>query len=157
MKGGNDPPGSEPSFCTFFSPAAIALSLTACTSALPRAAPDSPPPDAAPGFFSAAQVNRGRARYGESCSECHSLSEFRGSDFDWKWRRQTAWDLYQDVAETMPEDKPGKLSPGTYVDIVAYMLSLNGYQIGSEDLPATEEAMSAIALGTGVRKTKSEK
>ena len=140
---------------TLLSLAAIAFPLATCSSASsPAPTPVSEPVDAVAGFFSAAQADRGRARYGESCRECHSLSEFRGSDFEWKWRRQTAWDLYRDVAETMPEDKPGKLSPGTYADIVAYMLSLNGYQIGGEDLFATKEAMAAIPLGAGVQKTK---
>ena len=108
------------------------------------------------GLFSATQAERGRQSYGESCSECHSLSDFRGTDFEWNWRRRTAWDFYQEVAASMPEDKPGKLSPGTYTDIVAYVLSLNRYQIGSKDLAATEEAMAAIPLGPGVPKNKPE-
>ncbi len=136
-------------------PAAIALALTACTTTSPRAGPGSQAPEeAVPGFFSASQADRGRERYGESCSECHTLSDFRGTDFEWKWRRRTAWDFYQEVAESMPEDKPGKLSSGTYADIVAYVLSLNRYEIGSEDLDATEEAMAAIPLGADARKTR---
>jgi hypothetical protein len=145
------------SHCPLLSLVATSLILTACTSALPPATPD---PQASredvPGFFSTAQAERGRQSYGESCSECHSLSDFRGTDFEWKWRRRTAWDFYQEMAQSMPEDKPGKLSTGTYTDIVAYVLSLNSYEIGSKDLTATEEAMAAIPLGAGVPKTKFE-
>ena len=148
-------PTSVSAFCTLFPPAAIALGLTACTSALPPPSPDTQvSSEASPGLFSATQAARGLRSYGESCSECHSLSDFRGTDFEWNWRRRTAWDFYQEVAQSMPEDKPGKLSPSTYTDIVAYVLSLNRYQIGSEDLVATEEAMAAIPLGPGARRTR---
>lgn len=109
----------------------------------------------APGFFSASQVARGKDSYADVCSECHALSEFRGTDFEWTWRRQTAWALYEEVAENMPEDKPGTLAPGTYADIVAYVLSLNGYQMGSRELEPTEVALASIPLGAGVSKTVS--
>ena len=136
----------------------IAAGGVACSSVPePTSAPSSlPVPDAAPGFFSADQAARGRQSYRESCSECHATSEFRGTDFEWSWRRQTAWDLYTDISENMPEDKPGELSDKTYADIVAYLLSLNGYQMGSRDLASKEKAMAAIPLGAGVQKTVSK-
>lgn len=107
-----------------------------------------------PGFFSAEQAERGRVSYRQACSECHALSEFRGADFEWTWRRQTAWNLYSEISANMPEDRPGELGAETYADIVAYLLSRNRYQIGSADLPPTEEALAAIELGAGARKTK---
>lgn len=109
-----------------------------------------------PGFFSAEQAERGRASYRQACSECHTLSEFQGADFEWAWRRQTAWSLYREISANMPEDRPGELSAETYADIVAYLLSRNGYQVGSADLAPTEEALAAIALGAGAPKTKTK-
>jgi hypothetical protein len=108
-----------------------------------------------PGFFSAAQVERGRVAYDASCVECHATSEFQGAEFEWTWRRQTAWQLYRQIATTMPESQPGGLRAEVYVDIVAYLLRLNEYQVGSQELEPTREALEAIPLGAGVVKTKS--
>ena len=57
-------------------------------------------------------------------------------------------------AANMPEDQPGQLAAETYADIVAYLLSRNDYQIGSADLPPTQEALAAIELGSGAMKSK---
>ncbi|HVS62031.1 MAG TPA: cytochrome c [Thermoanaerobaculia bacterium] len=113
-------------------------------------APTSPAP---PGFFSAAQAERGGASYQELCSECHARSEFRGPDFEWRWRRQTAWELFREISTTMPEDRPGSLSDEVYAAIVAYLLSLNDYEGGGVELQPTREALSSIALGAGAAKT----
>lgn len=107
-----------------------------------------------PGFFSAAQVERGRVAYDASCVECHATSEFQGTEFEWTWRRQTAWQLYRQIATTMPESKPGGLNEDVYVDIVAFLLRLNEYQVGSEELEPTREALEVIPLGAGAVKTK---
>ena len=137
--------------CTSTTSGGPAITETVAEAAAPTASSEPAP---SPGFFSAAQVERGRASYAEACSECHTLSEFRGSDFEWTWRRQTAWQLYSQVAETMPEDKPGQLPEVTYVDIVAYLLSLNGYQIGGSELSPEREQLEAISLGAGAAKER---
>lgn len=107
------------------------------------------------GFFTAAQVERGRASYLAACDECHAASEFRGEEFEWKWRRQNAWQLFRQIVTTMPENEPGKLAPEVYAEIVAYFLSLNDYRAGEQELLPTQEALQAIPLGAGVAKTKS--
>jgi mono/diheme cytochrome c family protein len=107
------------------------------------------------GFFSAAQAERGAALYGETCSECHTTSQFRGPDFEWRWRRQTAWELFREISTTMPENLPGSLEPAAYAAIVAYLLSLNEYREGDIELEPTREALSAITLGGGAPKTPS--
>ena len=92
---------------------------------------------------------RGRATFELSCGECHTTSELSGDDFDWTWRRQTAWQLFKSVSATMPEDDPGGLSRDAYVDVVAFVLSLNGYASGGVDLVVSEASLSEIALGRG--------
>lgn len=136
-----------------FSPAVAILSLVACSGGASLSAPiDSL--ELRRGFYSAQQSDRGRQSYDEVCRECHFLSDFRGRDFEWKWRRQTVWNLYREVSETMPEDKPGELLPATVVDIIAYILSLNDYQVGSADLSTSRAELEEIALGAGVPKTR---
>ena len=113
------------------------------------------PQPSALGFYSLEQAARGRRGFGQVCGECHSVSEFRGPDFEWRWRRQTAWDLFRQVARTMPEDNPGSLTLQTYADIITYILQLNEYASGDAELVLSQEAMDAIPLGPGAAKQKS--
>lgn len=96
--------------------------------------------------FTAAQAARGRDEFGVQCGECHATSEFRGRDFLFRWRRRTAWDFYRNVTETMPENAPGSLSDQQYVDVIAYVLSLNGHAAGDIELVATQEALDRLPV-----------
>lgn len=109
-----------------------------------------PPPSPAPvGVYRAEQAARGRETFRGTCAACHAVAEFRGTDFAWRWRRQTAWDLYDRIATTMPLTDPGGLPAQTYADVVAYILSLNDYPAGTADLTVSEPMMAAIVLGPG--------
>jgi hypothetical protein len=44
-------------------------------------------------------------------------------------------DLLDVISTTMPEGNPGVLSPMEYADILAFMLRLNDYPAGEEELP----------------------
>ncbi len=141
----------------------LALLVLALTSGCARSG-GPPPIGAAPvpavggsggaGFFSTEQAERGRQSFQKTCLECHAVSEFRGPDFEWRWRRQTAWALYTEISWNMPEDMPGSLPPETYADIVAFILEINEYASGDTELKATPEAMATIPLGPGAAKTK---
>ncbi len=111
------------------------------------------PPTFDSGFYSVEQAARGRESFVIICQECHSSSEFRGDDFEWTWRRQTVWNFYRELIQTMPEDSPGLLSDQTYADVIAYILQINEYSAGDSELTATEEAMDVIALGPGAPKS----
>jgi hypothetical protein len=136
--------------------AAALAGLAACSTSME----DTPPPageqpPAAVGFFSPEQADRGRETFVDICAECHSTSDFHGTDFEWKWRRQTAWNLFREMRRTMPEDFPGVLPGQTYANLVAYILQLNEYPAGGAELQADEEALDASPLGPGVNKTRS--
>ena len=111
------------------------------------------PPTFKTGFYTVEQAARGRASFVMNCEECHSSSEFRGEDFEWTWRRQTVWNFYRDLIQTMPEDNPGALSDQTYADVIAYVLQTNEYSAGDSELMPTKEAMDVIALGPGTPKS----
>ncbi len=96
--------------------------------------------------FSLEQARRGRAVFRRSCTECHYSSEFRDRQFRFKWRRRTAGHLFGHIVSTMPEDAPGSLSLQEYVDVVAYILELNGFEPGAGELPPDEEALKALSL-----------
>ncbi len=102
--------------------------------------PATPPPaeaEAAPpvgGIFTAAQAQRGRTAFDETCSECHTTSEFSGRTFQRGWGRRTVYSFFRTVRSTMPDDNPGGLEEQVYLDVVAYILSMNGHDGGPAEL-----------------------
>ncbi len=104
------------------------------------------------GVYSVEQAQRGREAFTEVCRECHSSSEFRGRNFEFTWRRRTAWDLYREIRRTMPEDFPGGLAPQTYVDVIAYLLEINDYSPNGAELLPNEESLRRVPLGPGANK-----
>ena len=96
--------------------------------------------------FTVRQVDRGEYDFSDVCADCHSTSEFRGQNFLYKWRRRTAWDFYRLITTTMPENAPGSLSDEQYVDVIAYVLQMNGFEAGTNELPATKAALDQFVM-----------
>ncbi len=110
-------------------------------------ASSAPAPDATlAGIYSEEQAERGQGTFRSVCGECHYSREFRDDQFKFSWRRRSVADLFQHIAETMPENAPGSLSSRQYADLVAYILKLNGIPAGTEDLPTDADALDAYTL-----------
>lgn len=109
-----------------------------------RAAQPTPAADAPAALFTSAQADRGQQLFRSVCSSCHYTNEFSGEDFRYAWRRQNADDLFEYMADAMPEDAPGSLSSQQYLDVLAYMLELNGLPAGGSEL--SRGALAGISL-----------
>ncbi len=108
-----------------------------------------PPGDASPAlvaFYTEEQARRGQRAFRQVCSDCHYTSEFKGPVFTDVWARRTARDLYRELRRTMPDDNPGGLPRQTYVDVMAYILELNGYPAGSDELPPDDQVLGSFRL-----------
>jgi len=117
---------------------------------LAAAAPDGVPPGYATpalvAFYSEEQARRGQRAFRQVCSDCHYTSEFKGPVFTDVWARRTARDLYRELRRTMPDDNPGGLPRQTYVDVMAYILELNGYPAGADELPPDDQVLGRFRL-----------
>lgn len=98
--------------------------------------PAPPPPAAAEGIFTNAQAGRGRSTFDQACADCHTNSEFRGGAFQRNWGRRTVYSFYRTVRSTMPDDNPGGLDEQVYLDVVSYILRMNGHAPGASELAA---------------------
>jgi mono/diheme cytochrome c family protein len=138
-----------------------ALGFAACASSggsepmptpAPAAAPAAAPPAAAPaagataGLFSAAQAGSGRDQFRSTCTECHTASEFSDQGFKLKWSRRTVGDLFRFIHTNMPDDAPGILTEEQAINLVSFILSMNGYEPGSRMLQADQAALDQISL-----------
>lgn len=98
------------------------------------------------GVYTQAQATRGEQTYQTSCSICHSIGDFTGANFQQAWSGQPLADFHQIVSNNMPQNAPGSLTPQQYADVVAYILSVNGYPAGSTELPTSNEALISIRV-----------
>ncbi len=105
-------------------------------------AEEAPEPEAQPaataaaGLYTETQATRGRETFESVCAECHTTSEFRGRSFQADWGRRSVYSFYRTVRSTMPDDNPGGLSEQVYLDVVAYILDMNGHASGPGELSA---------------------
>lgn len=83
-----------------------------------------------------------------TCTECHYSSEFSDSQFQFKWSRRSAGNLYQLIQTSMPETAPGSLTDQETVDLVSYMLRMNGFEPGTGELPADRAVLDAMSLAS---------
>lgn len=108
--------------------------------------PPPPPPAAAEGIFTDAQASRGRSTFDQQCADCHTNSEFRGGAFQRNWGRRTVYSFYRTVRSTMPDDNPGGLDEQVYLDVVSYILRMNGHAPGPSEL-AADSPMRDVRIG----------
>lgn len=125
---------------------AVLVLLAAAACAGPAAEPSPSPAPAAPpaaasapaggALYTEAQADRGRQVFRARCSECHYTSEMSDDAFQFEWERRSVGDLLRHVSRTMPDDDPGSLTGAQYLDVIAYILSLNDFPAGPSELTA---------------------
>lgn len=117
-----------------------------------------PPRSARDGVYTADQAGSGKALYDAQCASCHGSMASVMPDmapllndpgFQNLWRERSLARLFGRIQETMPQDKPGSLSPKQTVDLIAYVLSANSLPAGDVALTADLEALKEIRLDTG--------
>lgn len=106
------------------------------------------------GLYTGAQAERGKAVYEEQCSFCH-LSDLSGQGFapplvddafTQRWQDGNLGDLFTIVKVTMPQDKPQALTDAQYAEIVAYMLKVNKYPAGDQELQPDAAALKTVTF-----------
>lgn len=84
------------------------------------------------GIFTAAQVDAGEVVYDSSCKTCHNMRFYQ--DTLKSWNNQPLIYLWETIMGTMPADNPGSLLLDEYTDVIAYILSENGFPAGDTKL-----------------------
>ncbi|MEO7271982.1 MAG: cytochrome c [Vicinamibacterales bacterium] len=105
------------------------------------------------GVYTEAQAKKGEDVYFAHCVTCHG-DDFAGREqapalaglaFMEKWNRATVRKLFEKV-EQMPPTQPKALPAQDYVDVVAYMLSVNELPAGPAALPNDRAALGRIEI-----------
>ena len=123
------------------------------------------------GVYTAEQAKRGRGPYEKRCVLCHldrgqgheAMPEIVGQSleregdaeappiagevFQQKWGSRNAWELYSTMTSTMPVGSPKSLAPQEYADVLAYILELNKFPAGQQELTPVRDVLEPIRLG----------
>jgi mono/diheme cytochrome c family protein len=130
-------------------PAALCVSLT-------RAAAGQPARNTLNGIYTEPQAKRGQAVYEEQCQSCHGpdlkgadqAPALVGAEFNSEWNDFPVSDLFDRVRLTMPADKPGTLKPEQAADVLAFLLSKDGFPAGDAELAPQADALKDLKFVT---------
>ena len=98
------------------------------------------------GVFTESQAARGDTEHQTNCTSCHGTEKYAGEAFTKNWIGRTAFDLFDQLKTTMPDDNPGSLSAQQYVDIIAFIFKVNGLPAGTDSLTTDTEALRLIKI-----------
>jgi mono/diheme cytochrome c family protein len=105
------------------------------------------------GPFTLQQAAAGRLAFLGNCTGCHGASmgggggggapALTGHDFQEDWLNKSAGQLFRFASTNMPLNNAGMLPRDTYVDLVAFILAVNGARPG----PAAFTGDSDVRIG----------
>jgi S-disulfanyl-L-cysteine oxidoreductase SoxD len=106
-------------------------------------------------FYTDAQADAGQTVFASQCAICHGDKlegkvgpALAGQQFlsVSQFQELTAGFLYRTMAKQMPKNAPGSLSKTEYLDVLAYILKVNGYPAGSKQLTADNSELNQIKI-----------
>jgi len=108
------------------------------------------------GVYNDKQAMRGAALYSEHCARCHGGALTGGEEapplvggaFQSNWNDLTLGDLFDRIRRSMPADQPGKLRREQVADILAHVLRVNEFPVGSTELDNRVEYLKQIRFET---------
>jgi len=100
----------------------------------------------ASGVYTAAQASKGEQVYMTSCVSCHPAGTYAAPSFREKWNGAPLARLFDLVTGTMPKTEPGSLETQDYIQVISYILKINGAPPGKAPLPADIDELKKIRL-----------
>jgi hypothetical protein len=108
----------------------VTILMVACAT---TTAQEETPQGVLQGVFTAEQSQSGKDTFTSICRNCHIPRDFRTIFKQSDDTEALLNDYYDLISTTMPQDSPGSLSEEIYLDVMAYLLSLNGFAASSDE------------------------
>jgi mono/diheme cytochrome c family protein len=106
-----------------------------------------------PALYTSAQAAAGATVYTQSCAMCHGAGlegqagpALMGQSFTPPDKHKTVGSTFHVITTKMPLGQPGSLSHTQYEDVMAYILSKNGYPAGGAALNYSASLTSSVPL-----------
>jgi uncharacterized protein len=106
------------------------------------------------GVYSEEQAARGQKVYARACAVCHldtlhgdSVSPtLVGPSFFARFPDATALDMVTSIRSSMPQNAPDSLGDQAYVDLVSYLMKVNGSRAGASELKTEVAELEQIII-----------
>ena len=106
------------------------------------------------GIYTKAQADRGKPAFEQSCGRCHNnelvgserAPALKGDGFFSHWENDTLDKLFTKIRDTMPAGGIESVTDAGKLDILAYIISMNGAPAGREELSIELPALEAITI-----------
>jgi hypothetical protein len=98
------------------------------------------------GVYTVEQGVRGEREAVAHCRLCHSQDEWTSPIYFDAYLGLPISALFESISRTMPPPPSVQLTPQQYVDIIAYILRINGAPPGAGELPADVEGLATIRM-----------
>ncbi|MBV8459241.1 MAG: cytochrome c [Acetobacteraceae bacterium] len=106
-------------------------------------------------MYNEEQALKGHDLYEEHCASCHGAAlegqgslPLSGATFRARWAddHHSVDDLFYIIRTLMPYGQPATLSKQEYIDIIAYILMVNGYPAGAQPLPLDPPVLKRMTI-----------
>jgi mono/diheme cytochrome c family protein len=106
-------------------------------------------------YYTDAQADAGQTVFASQCAICHGDRmegkvgpALAGQQFlsVSQYQELTAGFLYRTMSKQMPKNAPGSLNKIEYLDVLAYILKVNGYPAGTTQLTADNSELNQIKI-----------
>jgi len=106
------------------------------------------------GVYTEEQATRGEQVYQDECAFCH-LDDLLGDAFatplideafTGRWEGEHLGDLMTVIQVTMPADRPATLGGEAVADVIAFLLKMNAYPAGDQELAANPDDLESIIV-----------
>jgi len=106
------------------------------------------------GVYTDDQKKRGMDAFSQNCAMCHNedlsggevAPALFGGNFMADWNGLTVGDLFERIRQSMPPDNPDKITAQQRSDIIALILSANGFPTGPKELESKVEFLREIKI-----------
>ena len=86
------------------------------------------------GSYLTTQADSGELLYERNCARCHAIEFYKNISV--RWHSMSVLDYFYKIRGSMPADNPRSLTDIEYLEVVAWVLSVNGYPSGDQPLQA---------------------
>jgi len=130
-----------------------------CAGISVRAAAQSAEPPIWSGAYTAAQAQRGKENFTKSCERCHLVDlsggtgpSLKGTRFWSTWENESLYKMFTKIRDTMPPNFGTTLTDDAKLDVLTYILQVNGFPEGAAELKIDADVLDGIQI---VRKGES--
>ena len=105
------------------------------------------------GTYTAAQAARGKANFTTSCERCHLVDlsggtgpSLKGTRFMTDWENESLYKIFTKIRDTMPPNFGTTLTDDAKLDVLTYILQVNGFPEGSAELKMDADELDTIQI-----------